>query len=48
MAEVTRVPNQPIRKGSLTKLWLGIAVVLVAALALAWWTVPAAARAHRT
>ena len=40
MAEVTRVPIQPIRKGSLTKLWLGIAVVLVAALALAWWTVP--------
>jgi FKBP-type peptidyl-prolyl cis-trans isomerase FkpA len=40
MAEVTRVPIQPIRKGSLTKLWIGIAVVLVAALALAWWTIP--------
>lgn len=40
MAEVTRVPIPPIRKGSLTKLWLGIAAVLVAALALAWWTVP--------
>jgi FKBP-type peptidyl-prolyl cis-trans isomerase FkpA len=40
MAEVTRVPIQPIRKGSLTKLWIGIAVALVAALALAWWTMP--------
>jgi FKBP-type peptidyl-prolyl cis-trans isomerase FkpA len=40
MAEVTRVPIQPIRKGSLAKLWIGIAVVLVAALALAWWTIP--------
>jgi FKBP-type peptidyl-prolyl cis-trans isomerase FkpA len=40
MAEVTRVPIQPIRKGSLTKLWLGIAVALAAALALAWFTIP--------
>lgn len=40
MAEVTRVPLQPIRKGSLTKLWIGLAVVLVAALALAWWAMP--------
>ena len=40
MAEVTRVPIRPIRKGSLTKLWLGVAVALVVALALAWWTVP--------
>lgn len=40
MAEVTRVPIPPIRKGSLTKLWIGIAIALVAAVALAWWAMP--------
>ena len=24
MTEITRVPLQPIKKGSLTKLWLGV------------------------
>ena len=28
MVEPTRVPLQPIRKGSLTKLWAGIVIVL--------------------
>jgi FKBP-type peptidyl-prolyl cis-trans isomerase FkpA len=40
MVEPTRVPLQPIRKGSLAKLWLGIVVVLALAAAAAWWSVP--------
>ena len=40
MAEVTRVPLQPIAKGSLAKLWLGIAIGIVIGFALAWFTVP--------
>jgi FKBP-type peptidyl-prolyl cis-trans isomerase FkpA len=40
MAEVTRVPLQPIAKGSVAKLWLGIVAVLLAAGALAWWAMP--------
>jgi len=40
MAEVTRVPLQPIRKGSLTKLWLGIALLVLLAAALAWAAAP--------
>ncbi len=34
---VTAVPLQPIAKGSLTKLWVGIALVILAALVLAWF-----------
>ena len=33
---VTTVPIQPIKKGSLTKYWVGIALVLAIAGALAW------------
>jgi len=40
MAEVTRVPLQPIAKGSLTKLWLGIAIGIAIGFALAWLVVP--------
>lgn len=40
MVEPTRVPLQPIRKGSLTKLWAGIVVVLLVAAAFAWFNVP--------
>lgn len=36
MAEVTRVPLQPIAKGSLVKLWLGVLVAVVLAVALAF------------
>lgn len=32
----TAVPLRPIAKGSLTKLWIGIALVVLAAAALAW------------
>ena len=41
MAEVTRVPLQPIAKGSLAKLWLGLLLVLALAAGLAYWAMPA-------
>ena len=34
---VTAVPLQPIKKGSVLRYWIGIALVLAAAAALAWW-----------
>jgi FKBP-type peptidyl-prolyl cis-trans isomerase len=36
MSEVTAVPLRPIAKGSLAKLWIGIAVVAAAAVGGAW------------
>ncbi|RVT93995.1 FKBP-type peptidyl-prolyl cis-trans isomerase [Sphingomonas crocodyli] len=36
MSEVTAVPLRPIAKGSLTKLWIGVAVVLAAAAGAAY------------
>ena len=44
MAEVTRVPLQPIKKGSVAKLWLGLIVLLAAAAALAWVSMPSTTR----
>lgn len=44
MVEPTRVPLQPIRKGSVAKLWVGLIVVLVVAAAAAWLNVPHAKR----
>ena len=41
MAEVTRVPLQPIAKGSVAKLWIGIALAIAAAAGIAWAAVPA-------
>lgn len=40
MAEVTRVPLQPIAKGSLAKLWLGVLVAVLLAAAVAWAAMP--------
>jgi len=40
MAEVTRVPLQPIAKGSLTKLWLGVIVAVLIGAGIAWSAVP--------
>lgn len=40
MTEVTRVPLQPIRKGSLSKLWLGVAALALAGAGLAWSATP--------
>lgn len=42
MTEITRVPLQPIAKGALTKLWVGIAAAALAAGGLAYATKPAA------
>jgi FKBP-type peptidyl-prolyl cis-trans isomerase FkpA len=41
MTEITRVPLQPIGKGSLTKLWLGVAVVALLGASVAYATMPA-------
>jgi FKBP-type peptidyl-prolyl cis-trans isomerase FkpA len=41
MTEITRVPLQPIAKGSLTKLWLGVAAAMLAAGGIAWAALPA-------
>lgn len=38
MAEVTRVPLQPIAKGSLWKFWLGMALGALLGFGLAWFT----------
>ena len=40
MAEVTRVPIQPIAKGSLTKLWLGVIVAVLLGAGVAWAALP--------
>lgn len=40
MTEITRVPIQPIAKGSLAKLWLGVAAAVVLAGGLAWAALP--------
>ncbi len=40
MTEVTRVPIQPVAKGSLTKLWLGVIVAILIGAGLAWAAVP--------
>ena len=40
MAEVTRVPLQPIAGGSLAKLWIGIVVAILLAGGIAWAAVP--------
>jgi FKBP-type peptidyl-prolyl cis-trans isomerase FkpA len=40
MTEITRVPLQPIAKGSLTKLWVGVAAVVLAAGGIAYAALP--------
>ncbi|NNC71970.1 MAG: FKBP-type peptidyl-prolyl cis-trans isomerase [Sphingomonadaceae bacterium] len=35
---VTAVPLRPIQKGTLTKLWIGVAIVLLAACVFAWFS----------
>ncbi|MBX7539937.1 FKBP-type peptidyl-prolyl cis-trans isomerase [Qipengyuania sphaerica] len=42
MTEITRVPLQPIKKGSLTKLWLGVIVAILLGAGLAWAAAPKA------
>ena len=40
MSEVTRVPLQPIEKGSVLKIWLGVIVALLVGVGIALATVP--------
>jgi len=40
MTEITRVPIQPIAKGSLVKLWLGLLAAVVLGAGIAWAAVP--------
>ncbi len=40
MTEVTRVPIQPIAKGSLTKIWVGVIIAVLLGASLAWAAVP--------
>ena len=41
MTEITRVPLQPIAKGSLIKLWLGVIAAVLLGAGIAWASVPA-------
>ena len=43
MTEITRVPLQPIKKGSLLKLWLGVLVAVLLGAGLAWAAAPKSA-----
>lgn len=40
MTEITRVPLQPIAKGSLTKLWIGVVLAVLVGAAVAWAAIP--------
>ncbi|WDA41608.1 FKBP-type peptidyl-prolyl cis-trans isomerase [Erythrobacter sp. BLCC-B19] len=40
MTEITRVPIQPVAKGSLTKLWIGVILAVLVGAGLAWAAVP--------
>ncbi|MBV1918682.1 MAG: FKBP-type peptidyl-prolyl cis-trans isomerase [Sphingomonadaceae bacterium] len=41
MTDITRVPLQPIARGALPKLWIGIAALALAAGGIAWAAMPA-------
>jgi hypothetical protein len=40
MTEITRVPIKPVAKGSLTKLWIGVALAMLVGGGLAWAAMP--------
>lgn len=44
MTEITRVPLQPIGKGSIGKLWLGVVAAAALGAGLAWATIPASVK----
>ena len=44
MTEITSAPLQPIAKGALSKLWLGVAAALLLAGGVAWAAMPAAVK----
>jgi len=41
MTEITRVPLQPIAKGSVAKIWIGVAAIALAASGVAYAAMPA-------
>jgi FKBP-type peptidyl-prolyl cis-trans isomerase FkpA len=41
MTEITRVPLQPVARGTMTKLWAGVLAVALAAAGLAFYATPA-------
>lgn len=41
MTEITRVPLQPIARGALSKLWVGVAAIALVAGGIAWAALPA-------
>jgi len=44
MTEITRVPLQPIAKGALGKLWVGVAAALLVAGGIAWAAMPSSVK----
>ncbi len=44
MTEITRVPIQPIAKGSLAKLWIGVLLAVLLGAGLAWSAMPKGVR----
>ena len=40
MTEITRVPLQPVAKGSLVKIWIGVAIAILLGAGLAWAAMP--------
>lgn len=40
MTEITRVPLNPVAKGSLTKLWIGVVLAVLVGAGIAWSAVP--------
>lgn len=40
MTEITRVPLQPVAKGSLVKLWIGVVLAILLGAGLAWAAMP--------
>lgn len=40
MTEITRVPLQPIGRGALSRLWLGVAAAVLVAGGVAWASIP--------
>lgn len=41
MTEITRVPLQPVAKGAVSKIWLGVAAIALAAAGVAYAAMPA-------
>lgn len=44
MTEITRVPLQPIARGAIGKLWIGVVAIALAGAAIAWAAMPASVK----